>query len=195
MHFRRVVPIALVVGLLLLPGTADAQFDKVWQEWFGHIAAGYSAPQGDTGNLLSGGWNISGGATYKPNDWPIGIVMDLGYNDFGLTRDAVDFLDSTGGNASIWSLTAGGIWSLKTGGLIGFNLQAGAGGYYSQGHLSDSGTVVDDSVSSFDFGFNFGAAITFRLPSDSVIYLEAKYHWVDTQATSKFIPVVVGFRW
>ena len=66
--------------------------------------------QGDLGNVLEDGWNIAGGATYKPSEWPLGIVMELGYND-------------------------------------------------------------------------------------SVIYLEAKYHWVDTQATAKFMPISIGYRW
>lgn len=217
MNLKRLPLLAVIFGLVLVPATADAQFDKSWQQWFGHIAAGYSSPQGDTGNILSGGWNISGGATYKPNDWPLGIVMELGYNDFGITQDALDFYESSGGDASIWSLTAGGIWALKTGGRVGFNVQAGFGAYYSQGQLTEPGytcgticdphypwwcwwgctpgAVVDDSVSSIDFGYTIGAAITFRLESDSVIYLEAKYHWVGTESTSTFMPINVGFRW
>jgi len=50
-------------------------------------------------------------------------------------------------------------------------------------------------VSCTELGFNLGAAITFELDNDSVIYLEAKYHWVDTQATAKFMPISIGYRW
>lgn len=197
MKWNRCALLVIVLGAMLVPAQADAQFDKSWKEWFGHISAGYSAPQGDTGEELSGGWNISGGATYKPREWPLGIVFELGYDNFGLTSEALDVYGPSEGDASVWLLTAGGIWALKTGGPVGFNLQAGAGGYYTQGRGwgSTSGTDGDDSMSSFDLGFNFGAAAAFRLANDSVVYLEAKYHWVNTPSASRFMPINVGFRW
>ena len=57
------------------------------------------------------------------------------------------------------------------------------------------GSVVTDSVSSTEFGYNLSAAITFELSNESVIYLEAKYHWVDTQMTAEFMPISIGYRW
>jgi hypothetical protein len=217
MTVKRLVPIAVIAGLLFAPATAVAQFDRTWKDWFGHFAVGYSGVQGDLGHILKDGWNISGGATYKPSEWPLGIVMELGYNDFGMTGDALDYFESSGGSGTIWSLTAGGIWAAKTSGKVGFNLQAGVGGYYVKGRLTEPGricgpicdpfypwwcwwdcvpgNVVTDSVSSTNFGYNFGAAITFELNNDSVIYLEAKYHWVDTREATKFMPIVVGYRW
>ena len=57
------------------------------------------------------------------------------------------------------------------------------------------GSVVTDSVSSTEFGYNLSAAITFELSNESVIYLEAKYHWVDTKVSAKFMPISIGYRW
>ena len=50
-------------------------------------------------------------------------------------------------------------------------------------------------MSSTQFGYNIAAAITFELSNESVIYLEAKYHWVDTQMTAEFMPISIGYRW
>ena len=57
------------------------------------------------------------------------------------------------------------------------------------------GSVITDSVSSTEFGYNLGAAITFELENDWLIYLEAKYHWVDTKVSAKFMPISIGYRW
>ncbi len=80
MKLKNLLPIVMLGAFILAPSTADAQFDKTWKDWFGHIQGGYSMVQGD-------------------------------------------------------------------------------------------------------------------LDNDSVIYLEAKYHWVDTQATAKFMPISIGYRW
>ena len=36
---------------------------------------------------------------------------------------------------------------------------------------------------------------SFELSNGSVIYLEAKYHWIDTQMTAEFMPISIGYRW
>ena len=216
MKLKILLPIVILGAFILAPSTADAQFKKTWKSWYGHVQGGYSMVQGDLDNVLKDGWNISGGATYKPKDWLLGVTMELGYNDFNMTSEALDFFESSGGDASITSLTIGGIWAPNLNGKIGFSLQAGIGGYYVRGQLTEPayvcgpicnpyywwcwwgctpGSVITDSVSSTEFGYNLGAAITFELENDSVIYLEAKYHWVDTQTTAKFMPISIGYRW
>jgi hypothetical protein len=54
--------------------------------------------------------------------------------------------------------------------------------------------VVTDSASSFEFGFNIGALVAWELDSGSSIYLEFTWHQVQTEFTTQYMPVTVGFR-
>ena len=208
--------LATAAGLLFLPTTAEAQFDKGWKDWYGHFAAGWVDISGDAANVLQDGFNVSGGATYKPEEWPIGIIFEGGYNSFDMTSEARDFFEASGGDGSIFSATAGAIWSPKLRGSVGFAVSAGVGGYYIDASLTEPGyvcgpvcppywgwwcywgctpgNVVTDSASSFEFGFNIGALVAYELDSGSSIYLEFKWHQVQTEFTTQYMPVTIGFR-
>jgi len=126
----------------------------------------------------------------------------------------------TGGDVSIWALTVNGQWSpMKKKGGAGFYITAGIGGYYLDGRLTDTGivyyppvcdpwywwcypggvgpgTYVKASDSSTNFGWNGGLGLTFEVGTGSQIYVEAKYHSIDTsRATTELVPIIVGFRW
>jgi len=55
--------------------------------------------------------------------------------------------------------------------------------------------VITDKASSTEFGYYVGAAITFELAGDSIIYIEAKYHTIETEVQTTYIPISVGLRW
>jgi hypothetical protein len=217
MRFKTVLPLIVILGLFVVPTTAEAQYSKPWKDWYGHVAGSYVLTEDDFAQVFNDGWGISGGATYRPDSWAIGIMGELAYNDFGMTTEAREFFESSGGDGEIWSLTAGLVWGPKLSGKIGFNLQAGIGGYYVRGRLKEPGyvcgpicdpfnpwwcwwgctpgNVITDSTSSTNFGYYIGAAITFELDNDSIIYLEAKYHTVETDFQTSYLPISIGYRW
>jgi opacity protein-like surface antigen len=58
------------------------------------------------------------------------------------------------------------------------------------------GTVVQASESSTDAGLNLGIGLNWELSSGSQLYLEAKYHYVDSDPQeTTYVPVVIGYRW
>jgi hypothetical protein len=217
MHVKRVLPMIVVLGLMVIPAIAEAQYSKPWKDWYGHVAGSYTLTDGDLSKAFNDGWGVSGGATYRPDNWFLGITGELAYNDFGMTAEARDFFESSGGDGSIWSLTGGLVWGPKLSGKVGFNLQAGIGGYYLEARLKEPayvcgpicdplypwwcwwgctpGNVITDSKSSTEFGYYVGAAITFELASDAIIYVEAKYHTIETEVQTTYIPISVGMRW
>jgi len=216
MRRKLVTPIVLVMVALLCISSAWAQPRKSWKSWYGHIAGGYNSLSGDAGDVADDGLNINGGATYWPEPWPLGLTLELGFNKSDITSEAAAAADATGGNADIWSLTAGAVWSPDTDGKVGFQLSGGIGGYHLDADLTELGLfvgpvcspwfwwcapgigvgdVIVGSVSTTKFGWNGGIGITFELESDSVIYLEAKYHSVGTKVSTEYIPIVIGYRW
>jgi hypothetical protein len=222
MNHRRLLPLLIAIALLPL-SVAQAQFDKEYKSWYPHIAGFYSIPLGDTDEVLKDGWGLNGGVTYKPGSWPVGIILDLAYSDYNLTREALT--DDTGqriasgGDADIWSLTGGAIWAPTSGGKVGFYLSASAGFYRIKGRLTEPGTgcgwccdpflpwycypccggvtVVTGSSTANEFGANVAAGLTFRVSDmGSTVFLECKYNWVNTEnEPGQYVPISVGYRW
>jgi len=50
--------------------------------------------------------------------------------------------------------------------------------------------------STTEFGWNGGIGLSFNVGStDSQLYLEAKYHSVETTTSATYVPITVGYRW
>jgi opacity protein-like surface antigen len=152
---RRFVPIACVVVALLSSATwAGGRPDKPWKSWFGQFSAGYAFVQGDAGDTLDDDWFLTGGAMYWPGDWPVGLSLDLGYVDFGVSKETIDRINDIidddpqnegrvdGGNVEIWQLTANGVWGPGKSDGTGFYVTAGVGAYYVEGTLNEIGLVA-----------------------------------------------------
>ena len=75
---RREMCFAAAVGLGLIAAVpVSAQEPK--KEVQGYVAGGYAMPEGVASDYLNGGWNISGGAIYRPSPGGrFGIRFDLG---------------------------------------------------------------------------------------------------------------------
>jgi hypothetical protein len=197
--------------------SAHAQYEKTWKDWYGHFIGAYSTGSGDFGSAVDDGWMLGGGAAYYPGEWPIGIVMQLDYSEYDIARSVLNAVQSSGGDVSITALTAGGVWSARTQGTVGFAVSLGLGAYYVKGNLTEPGvgcgiicdpwywwwcfpgctstTVVTGSASTTRPGANLGLQLSFQLGNDSEIYLEAKYHYINTQVSTTYVPISVGYRW
>jgi len=220
--------VAFVLGVLS-PGSSWAgRPDKSWKDWFGHFAIGYVLPEGEFSDLVDETWSLSGGATWWPG--PVGLDLDLAWNDFDVSKEAIRRLNDAleppsdgtidDGTLAIWSVTADAIWSPELGGKVSFYLAGGIGTYYLDGQLTTRGLVyyppgcqpyppywcypggiggadiVVGSESSWEFGYNAALGLNFELASGSQVYLEVKYHNVDTERDAlTYIPIMLGYRW
>ena len=125
--------------------------DKGYRNWFGHISGGYSLPQGDVSDILDDGYSFRGGATYWPETWPIGIVLDTEYSSFDMSNSAIREINQgiidgggegelTGGDVTSWSFSISGTWSPSESGS-GFYVIAGVGMYVLEGQVNENGLV------------------------------------------------------
>ena len=215
MNHRLIVSAIVLAMGLIGAGPAEAQFTKDWKSWYGHAHGGFALSQGDLSELADDGWTVGGGATYYPSTWPVGISMGLDYSAFDMTRQAKDYFESNG-EVDIWQVTGGVTWSPRSEGSVGFYLNGGIGYYWTEARLTEPGawcgivcppyswwcypgcgpgTIVTDSQSTSDFGLNLAAAITFSVGMDSMIYVQAQYNSIQSDASLEMIPLVVGFRW
>jgi len=216
---KRIAPLLVIAGLLGV-APAEAQFEKEWKSWYGQVDIGYSLPQGDAGDATEDDLWFAGGAAYYPERWPVGILFELGYSNYDIRSDALEPIqppeERIDGDVTVWSLTADAVWSPRLGDSAGFYAVAGIGAYRLEGTLSgpgdyagigcdpwlwwcDPGMVPGDAIpaseSTTEFGFNLGVGISFEVGLSSEIYLEARYHRIDTPETTELLPLVVGYRW
>lgn len=119
------------------------------------------------------------------------------------------------GDATSWHLAGNLLWQTQTRGPVDLYVTGGVGVYYLQADLSENGLVggywcdwwtgwcypyVEEGEfeirdeSSWEYGFNVAAGVTFALKSGNELYLEAGYHLVQTDGDADYIPVTFGIR-
>jgi len=216
---KRITPLLVIAGLLGV-APAEAQFEKDWKDWYGHVGIGYVLPQGDTGDVLEEDLWFAGGAAYYPDTWPVGIMLELGYSNHDIKHEALEPIQPPDsridGDVTVWSMTANAVWSPRLGSSAGFYAVGGIGAYRVEGRLSEAGyysgivcdpwlwwcspalvpgEVILASESTTEFGFNLGVGVAFEVGLSSEVYLEVRYHSVDTSETTELLPLVIGYRW
>jgi hypothetical protein len=214
----------LLVALLVL-SISPVAFAQVGSDPIvGHFAGGWVEPQGKTADVVDPGWNFSGGATFfRDPHKPLGIRLDVSYNWFWATKQTLDSANGSGavqrvddGFASMFAVTVDAIYDFSRKGHIGGYIGAGLGGYTRYWQLTTEtvvggwwcdpwtgwcypstvpGYVVADSDRLTKMGYQAVAAITFPMPSGAQLYLEASYHWMDTDPSTTYMPILLGWRW
>ena len=131
-----------------------------------------------------------------------------------LGQSVTDNLRIDDGNGSVWSLTADALWEFGGNGKIGGFVGVGIGGYKRRVELTSEvlvsgiycdpwwgwcypATAVGDEVTDSDtvtkFGYNAAIGITFPV-GEGDLYLEARYHRMDTHTATEFLPIMIGYR-
>ena len=195
---------------------AQAQDKKEVQ---GYVAGGYVMPEGKAADYLNGGWNISGGAIFRPRpDKPFGIRVDLGYSDMGANNDAVNAGNNAGykvdgGYMTMGNLTAEFLYEFGSPDKFGGYIAVGGGGYRryaaltanvtNLGYICDpfwgcyyatytgDQTIVSDSL--ITWGWSVAGGATFAV-GNGQLYVEARYHWMMSSPSTQYFPILIGYR-
>ena len=205
----------VIVGVLVVVAAMPVQAqDK--KEIQGYVAGGYVMPQGRAGDFLNDGWNISGGAIFRPApDKPFGVRLDLGYSDMGANNEVINVANANtlrvdDGYVSMGNITAEALWEFGSPDKVGGYLGVGMGGYRRYAALTAAATVaycdpwwgycypvagqaVVNSDSLTKFGYSGAAGITFAV-GNGQMYLEARYHYMISDPATEYIPILIGYR-
>jgi opacity protein-like surface antigen len=219
---RRLVLLAGVMALLVAASTTGAAAADKPLRW--HFDTGYSGVAGNASDALQGGWTLGFGAAYAPRPQsPISFRFDVSYDWWDVNTGDIDFDPSNpgpdvtidDGDVNQWSVRAGIMWE-SHGDSAKLILGAGIGGYreyaklsnfiYVPGYICDPWYwwycypgLVPGEVNLADkaltkFGYYASIGVAFPL-TNSEIYLEAQYHWVNVESLYQTYPIVVGWRW
>jgi len=138
------------------------------------VAAGAAIPTSDLSNAFNTGFNVTGVLGFQPDMIPLGVRVDVAYNQFGRKV--------AGANAHFTSVTGNLVYKIPSTGVSPYLI--GGAGWYN--------TATGGASSENDFGWNLGGGITLPL-SGFETFIEARYNQVQvTGGSLKFIPVTFG---
>ncbi len=182
--------------------------DIVGDDWSLNGGATYWPDTWPVGLSLELGW-----AEYDVKNSAIQAINDA------IQQDPANSGLISGGDLEDWSFSLNALWGPDTSGRVGFYLLAGVGADYLKGRLTDTGlvyyppicdpwywwcipggfgpgTIVRLSDSTTEFSWSVGTGLTFEVGTSSQIYIEARYHGIETdRTTTEIIPITLGYRW
>jgi hypothetical protein len=143
------------------------------------LGAGAAVPNGDFGDVVKTGFNVTGSVGWHKWNSPIGLRADVGYDRFSFKSGF------TGTNPNIWSGL--GEVTLKIPQVMAVSPYAVAGGGFYR--FNDDGT----GSSTTKGGWNAGGGITFGMGA-AKLFLESRYMHVNTPGkATTYYPVILGF--
>jgi len=214
---KKILSVAVVLGLLAAADTSVVNAGTSGKPITWQFDFGYSMPQGDPAKLMQDGWTIGFGQVIRP--WPkkpVGIRWDFAYDwwdvNTGELPDHQVRIDD--GDVDQWSLRVG-LQYESHGDKAKFIGGAGIGGYRVHADLTQEvlvpgwicdpywwyycypglvqGDVILADKTLTKFGWYATAGVSFPL-TNSDIYIEAQYHWVNVEQYFETLPIVIGWR-
>jgi hypothetical protein len=143
---------AVTVAVSSSVAQAGGRPDDQSKNWFGDFSGGWAFPEGNSGDILDDDWTISGGATYWPSDWAVGINFGVGYSKLDISDDAIRAINAAiaadpnnsgtvdGGDIESWQFTINAIWGpgSESNGLY---FTGGVGAYSLDATVTETGLV------------------------------------------------------
>ena len=203
---------------LLGAGSLAAQEASMFASYIG---AGYTRSVGSTRQYLDNtGFNVHGGIGLKKvphfnSSLPgVGLMLDIGYDRFGIRPGVVNSVGASDGNAQILTAMVNPIVHLSPIRHVNAYL-TGGGGLIHQYQNFSSPTVAStggfapffgpvnlgagELLSSYSVnkpGYDVGGGVEFGSKFHGKMFAEARYyHMFNSHSHTDFIPVTFGFRW
>jgi hypothetical protein len=204
--------LALGVGSFLITSLSAQERTSPFSFQFG---GGFTQPVGNTGRHLDQGWNIQGGGGFNFGPY-VGVMIDLGYNSFGINTATLSNLGFPGGDLHIFSATLDPIVHLNPHGHVDVYVTGGGGVYHRLQEFTQPSVAA---VTGFDpfFGFysaavpvtqvlesytvtkpgvDIGAGVAIGTKWHGKLFAEARYDriFMGNDRHTDYIPVSFGFR-
>jgi opacity protein-like surface antigen len=132
---------------------AGGRPDDSTRSWFGDFSGGIAFPESHAGDVLEEDWLLSGGATYWPSDWKVGLNFGVSWAKFDLQSSAIQAINNAiaadsnnsgridDGDVENWAFHANAIWSPGGDSSRGLYLTGGITAAYMKGRVTETGLV------------------------------------------------------
>jgi hypothetical protein len=179
------------------------------------IGGGFTTAVGNTGRHLDTGWDLRGGGGVNFSPY-FGVMLNLGYDHFGINSTTLNAIGVPGGDMQIFSARLDPIVHLNPKGHFDVYLTGGGGLYHRYQEFTQPAVAVTTGFDPF-FGFfpvafpaqqilasysvnkpgiDAGAGIAFGSKWHGKFFAEARYNRIFMRNShTDFIPATFGFRW
>jgi len=203
-------------SLLLTLMSGSLVFGQETQKFTFDLGAGFTESVGSTSNILNRtGYDLEGGAGLNVGHG-LGVKLDLGYYNFGVSSTTLTSIGAPNGNVNIFSAQINPVYHFRAIEHMNFYVTGGGGLFHQNEQFSGgalgttaadvpffgflpNGGVGNQIFSSYSVnkpGYDVGGGLEFGTNWHGKIFAEARYeHMFNTDTHTDFIPVTFGFRW
>ncbi|MEQ1947514.1 MAG: outer membrane beta-barrel protein [Bryobacteraceae bacterium] len=180
------------------------------------VGGGFTQTMGNAGRHLDNGWNLGAGIGVNVTNH-FGIMVDAGYNRFGINGASLTRAGFPNGNVSVFSATLDPVFHVNASSHVDMYIIGGGGLYHTRREFTQPSTSTFAGFDPF-FGFynvsvptteilasysvnkpgaNLGAGVAIGTRWHGKLFAEARYHriFLGNERHADYIPVSVGFRW
>ena len=171
--------------------------------WYLGLGGGPNIPTGTVNDFYKPGFNVTVPIGYQPLSSPLGFRVDLGYSRFNGRSAGTNGLLAQPDDPNIWSATANLTLDLIRYGESrrGALYLVGGGGLYRFTDFFNTDRSDNDPESAFEGkpvtkgGLTGGAGLSFPIGGAS-LFVESRYTNAFTEGeNTRWVPVVIGFKW
>jgi opacity protein-like surface antigen len=193
---------------------------KDFKNWTFNVGAGANVDSGETRDWVrGGGFAGSIGVARNANKY-LGLRAEAVFANLPLRDSTQQLVGASGATSYAYAINLDPILNVPVTKLYSGYVLFGGNFIHRAGSLSDDTTVPGSPCNGFwtwwgactngsislsnsfvdasqnDFGYNFGAGITRKMPSGVEIYAEYRFmHGTSNGISTDFRPITIGFRW
>ncbi len=191
-----------------------------YKKWQFNVGAGVNTTSGTTSDFVRGGaFTAMAGAARNANRY-LGLRADFIYANLPLRATSLELAQATGATNYALAATLDPIINIPASKDWGLYIIFGPSFIHRHGSLDSDTTPPGSPCTAFwrwygscssasvplngnfvsptqnEWGYNFGAGISRKVPSGVEVYVEYRFmHGSNSGVTTDFRPITVGFRW
>ncbi len=191
-----------------------------YKNWNYNVGAGANLDSGTTKTFVRGGGVVGTAGVARNANKYLGLRADFIFANLPLRNSALELAQASGATSYVLGVTLDPIINIPVTSKYGGYVLAGPGFFHRSGSLDSDTTVPGSPCNSFwtwwgtcfnsslplsgkfvnasqnQFGYNFGAGITRKMPSGVEIYAEFRFtHGSHNGITTDVRPITIGLRW
>jgi hypothetical protein len=193
---------------------------KDYKNWTFNVGAGANVDSGTTKSFVRGGGFVGTAGVARNANKFLGLRADFIYADLPLRDSTQQLAQANGATSYALDFTLDPIINIPATKLYGGYVLFGPGYYHRSGSLDGSTAVPGSACNPFwtwwgacqsssialngsfvnsnvnQFGYNFGAGVTRKMPSGVEIYADYRFtHGSHNGITTDVRPITIGLRW
>ena len=191
-----------------------------YKNWVFNVGAGANVDSGTTKTFVRGGGVVGTVGVARNANKYLGLRADFIYANLPLRDSTLLLAQATGATTYALDFTLDPIINVPVTKLFGGYVLFGPGFFHRSGSLNSSSAVPGSACNPFwtwwgacknvsiplsgdfvnsnqnEFGYNFGAGVTRKMPSGVEIYAEYRFtHGSRNGITTDVRPITIGVRW